>query len=216
MPAILKKCYLLFPVLFISCALYAMPEKGEVSAGHAEFNSVDSNTFKITTSEKAIINYRKFNFGEGQSVEFVQPSAKSTVLNRVTGKNPSKILGKLSGNGRVFLVNPSGVYFGPHATVNTGSFLASTLNIRDEDFLGDKFDFYLEPGTESAKIVNEGLISSNPEGFVALFAPFIENRGSIIASAGRVVLAAAGSASRWILLGMDCSNLQWTGSLRRR
>ena len=188
---LLKKRSLLLSILLISSALYAAPEQGEVAAGHAEFNSVDANSVKITTSEKAIINYRKFNIGEGQSVEFIQPSSKSAVLNRVTGKNPSKILGKLSGNGRVFLVNPSGVYFGPNATVNAGSFLASTLNIRDEDFLKDKFDFYLEPGNENAKIVNEGSIASIPEGFVALFAPFIENRGSIIASAGKVILAAA-------------------------
>src|SRR5581483_8980165 len=191
MSTILKKTYFFFSLLFVSAALNAAPENAEVVAGHAEFNQVDANSLKIKTSEKAILKFRKFNIGEGQSVEFVQPSSKSAVLNRVVGKDPSKILGQLKGNGRVFLVNPSGIYFGPNATVNTGSFLASTLNIRDEDFLNDKFEFYKEPGTEQARIVNEGLICSNAEGFIALFAPYIENKGSVIANAGRVVLAAA-------------------------
>ncbi|HEX4839182.1 MAG TPA: filamentous hemagglutinin N-terminal domain-containing protein, partial [Rhabdochlamydiaceae bacterium] len=190
MAAILKKFLILTPFVLAS-SLLALPENAEVAAGQADFHSSDSRTLKITTSDKAIINYQKFHIGEGEHVQFVQPSSKSTVLNRVKGKDPSKILGKLSGNGRVFLVNPSGIYFGPNATVNTGSFLASTLNIRDEDFLNGKLNFYQEPGSEKATIVNEGMIAASPEGFVAMFAPVIENRGTIYARAERVVLAAA-------------------------
>ncbi len=151
-----------------------------------EFHAVNPHHVQIEASDKAIINYQKFDIGLGEHVQFIQPSESSTVLNRVTAKNPSQILGELSGNGRVFLVNPSGIYFGPTAVVNVGSFVASTLNISDEDFLNDKFHFYREPG--SGQVVNEGLISASPEGFVALFAPFVENRGSIIARAGKVFL----------------------------
>ncbi|MFA6501721.1 MAG: filamentous hemagglutinin N-terminal domain-containing protein, partial [Parachlamydiales bacterium] len=146
---------------------------------------------KITASDKTIINYQSFNINESEHVEFIQPSDKATILNRVTGKDPSKILGKLSGNGRVFLVNPSGIYFGPNATVNTGSFLASTLNILDDDFLNDRFKFFQEIGSEKSSIVNEGNISVSPEGFIALFAPIIQNKGSILAHAGKVVLASS-------------------------
>ena len=40
-------------------------------------------------------------------------------LNRVTGsENPSEILGQLTANGQVWLVNSSGVFFGPNAQVN--------------------------------------------------------------------------------------------------
>jgi filamentous hemagglutinin family protein len=174
----------------VSSELFALPEGEQAAAGQVDF-SRDGSSLKITASDKAIINYQKFNIGEAEHVQFIQPSSKASVLNRIKSGNPSKILGKLTANGRVYLVNPSGIYFGPHATVNTGSFVASTLNIGDEDFLNGKLHFSHEPGSEKATIVNEGMISASPEGFVALFAPFIENRGSILAQAGKVILAAA-------------------------
>ena len=190
MAPFLKRIFYLTPLL-LTASLFALPEKGDVAAGQADFYSSGGRSLKVTTSDKAIINYHKFNIGEGECVEFIQPSVKSCVLNRVTGKNQSRILGKLSSNGRVFLVNPSGIYFGPKAIVNTGSFLASTLSIRDEDFLNDKYHFFLEPGAEKAQIINEGTIAASPEGFVAFFAPVIQNHGTILAKAEKIILASA-------------------------
>ncbi|MBS0653511.1 MAG: filamentous hemagglutinin N-terminal domain-containing protein, partial [Verrucomicrobia bacterium] len=184
----MKRVSCIIPFLIVCSNLSAMPEGGEVAAGSVEFRCVDGNALEIVTSDKAIINYKKFNIGDKERVQFIQPSGKSVVLNRVKGGDQSKILGSLSANGRVFLVNPNGIYFGPNSTVNAGSFLASTLNIRDEDFLNDKFQFFLEPGSEGAKIINEGIISAGAEGFIAFLAPIIENRGSILARAGKVLL----------------------------
>ncbi|MBS0627354.1 MAG: filamentous hemagglutinin N-terminal domain-containing protein, partial [Verrucomicrobia bacterium] len=190
MPSILKKFFCLVPFLAIA-PLFSLPEKETVTTGQADFHSSDKNSLQITASDKTIINYQKFNIAEGEHVQFIQPSASASVLNRVTSKDPSKILGQLSSNGRVFLINPNGICFGPNSIINTGSFLASTLNILDEDFLKDRFHFFQEPGSEKATITNEGMISASPEGFVTILAPFIENRGSISARAGKVVLAAA-------------------------
>ena len=44
------------------------------------------------------------------------------------------ILGTLTSNGRVFLVNPHGIVFGAGATIDTAGFIASTLNIADKRF----------------------------------------------------------------------------------
>jgi filamentous hemagglutinin family protein len=181
----------LLPWVLGTVPLCALPELGEVAAGQAEVQQLDPRTLSITTSDRAILHFRKFNIADKEHVQFIQPSSKSSVLNRITGGDPSQILGKLSANGHIFLVNPNGIVFGPKAMVNTGSFVASTLNIRDEDFLNDKYQFVLESGSEHSSIINHGLISASPEGFVAMFAPFIENRGSILAKAGRVILASA-------------------------
>ncbi|MBY0530217.1 MAG: filamentous hemagglutinin N-terminal domain-containing protein, partial [Rhabdochlamydiaceae bacterium] len=181
----------LLPLVLGTAPLCALPEIGEVKAGQAEIQHLDPRTLSITTSDRAILHFRKFNISEKEHVQYIQPSSKSSVLNRITGQDPSQILGKLSANGRVFLINPNGIVFGPSAIVNTGSLIASTLNIRDEDFLNDKYQFTLEPGSENSSIVNHGLISAGPEGFVAMFAPFIQNRGSILAKAGKVILASA-------------------------
>ena len=48
------------------------------------------------------------NIDQHQITEFIQQNANSGVLNRVTGVDPSSILGSLVSNGKVYLVNPKG------------------------------------------------------------------------------------------------------------
>jgi filamentous hemagglutinin family protein len=54
---------------------------------------------------------------QGGSTRFNQPDAASTSINRVLGNDPSRILGTLSSNGRLVLVNPSGITVGQGAAV---------------------------------------------------------------------------------------------------
>ena len=177
-------------LLCLSAPLTTLPRPENVPAGSAEFQ-VNNNAMNVVVSDQTIINYSAFSIDHGEQVTFVQPSSQSTVLNRVTGSDASKIYGSLNANGRVFLVNPNGMYFGPTAVVNTAAFVASTLSISDEDFLNGKYQFFVDSGAENALIVNEGLIQASPEGFVALMAPIIQNKGTIAARAGRIVLASA-------------------------
>ena len=137
--------------MIVCVYLNALPSGEEVRAGEATFSS-DGTCLTIGTSDKAIIEYQQFNIGKGEAVRFVQPSKDSCVLNRVTGGQGSEILGLLGGNGRIFLVNPEGIYFGPDAVVNAGSFLATSLSIRDEDFLNGRWEFVSE---SNGAIVNE-------------------------------------------------------------
>jgi hypothetical protein len=175
--------------LTLASSLSALPQGGEVAAGSAEFLA-ESNKLTVSVSDQVILNFEKFSIGKGEWVQFIQPNDKSCALSRITGGDPSQIFGSLSANGRLFLVNPNGIYFGPHASVNAGSFLASTLNIKDEDFLNGRFVFTAEPGSKAA-VINEGAICASNEGFIAILAPIIENRGSIFARADKIVLASA-------------------------
>lgn len=187
----MKQKNIIIFLVFLASKLFALPEGNEVISGKADFISSDTQTMRVVTSDKTIINYQKFDIDSNERVEFIQPSEKSCVLNRVTGKNVSQILGEMKSNGKVFLVNPQGIYFGKDAIVNTNSFVASTLNIKDEDFLTDSLKFFLEPESENSKIINEGKISVADSGFISLFSPIIENRGLILAKAGKVALASA-------------------------
>ncbi|MFA5250616.1 MAG: filamentous hemagglutinin N-terminal domain-containing protein, partial [Parachlamydiales bacterium] len=173
-----------------SSTLFALPQGHTVVAGQAEFSSQE-NKLTVLASDQAIINYQTFNLREGEKIEFVQPSVKACLLNRVVGGDISRLLGEIRSNGRIFLVNPQGIYFGREAVVNVGSLVASTLNIKDEDFLAGNYRFFLEPGAEKAKIVNEGKIASLDQGFIGLFAPIIENRGPLLAKAEKIILASA-------------------------
>lgn len=182
-----------FVSVTLSSTLLSLPKDVQVISGDVNMQ-VTSHMLEITASDKTIINYGSFDISASEMVRFLQPSSQSVVLNRITdgGKtSPSEILGNLEANGRVFLINPYGICFGENATINTNAFIASTLNIQDEDFLQGNYRFSLDKSAIHSKITNLGKITSSPEGFIAIMAPFIENRGSIVAQAGRVVLASA-------------------------
>src|SRR5688572_20475808 len=105
-----------------------------VARGQARFDTRGNNT-RITVSDRAIINYSKFDIPRNNAVRFVQPSASSKVLNRINSAVPSKIDGSLSANGIVYLVNPAGVRFGPNSVINVGQLYAAAANISDGDFM---------------------------------------------------------------------------------
>ena len=69
------------------------------------------------------------------------------------GSDPSVILGSLSANGKVFLINPNGVLFGRGAQVNVGGLVASTLGISDADFMAGRYTF---SGTSRARRAQPG------------------------------------------------------------
>ncbi|RQH21807.1 filamentous hemagglutinin N-terminal domain-containing protein [Okeania hirsuta] len=76
-------------------------------------------------------SFQEFNIREGRSVYFINPNGIENILTRITGNNPSSILGKLGvdGGANLFLVNPQGIFFGPNASLDIrGSFIATTAN----------------------------------------------------------------------------------------
>ena len=105
-----------------------------------------------------IVNWQTFSIGAGETTQFVQQSALSAVLNRVTTQNPSTILGALQSNGRVFLVNPSGILFAQGSRVDTAGLVASSLAMSDADFLAGRLRFAAN-GT-AGPVLNDGTITT--------------------------------------------------------
>lgn len=177
--------------LFFTSLAQAAPVGGVVSAGSASINTTSGNTTINQSTPKAIVNWQGFNIGVGESVRFNQPSTSAIILNRVIGPNGSSILGKLSANGRVFLINPNGILFGSGSQVNVGGMVASTQGITDANFLAGKYNF---TGNSSAEILNQGTINSNADGgYIALLGANVTNNGVINARLGTVALAAGNS-----------------------
>ncbi|MGK7927153.1 MAG: filamentous hemagglutinin N-terminal domain-containing protein [Spirulina sp.] len=82
-------------------------------------------------------SFQEFNVGEGRGVYFANPTVIQHILTRVTGGNPSDILGRLGvlGEANLWLINPNGIYFGPDASLDIrGSFVGTTA---DGVWLGD-------------------------------------------------------------------------------
>ncbi len=168
--------------------IYALPKGEEVVVGSAIFDHPDSNTLNIdTSSEKIIINYNSFSIDQQEAVHFNQPSTSSIALNRVVGVDPSSIMGTLTANGRIFLVNPNGVIFGSNSHVDVAALVASTLNITDDDFLNGRYNFFKDG--KAASILNQGNLTIRNGGYVCLLSQAVENQGTIQANLGTVVVA---------------------------
>ncbi|MFC1534891.1 beta strand repeat-containing protein, partial [Thermodesulfobacteriota bacterium] len=182
---------LVLVVPFINLYTYANPKGPQVTHGQADFSNTHPDTLNVTNSPNAIINWQAFSIQQNEITRFIQESANSAVLNRVIGSNPSHILGQLLSNGHVFLINPNGMVFGPDSVIDTAGFVASTLNITDQDFLEGNFHF--DGGPDSGSILNQGFITAGKNGDIYLIAPNIENRGIIHTEGGNLLLAAGES-----------------------
>ncbi|MDP2241288.1 MAG: filamentous hemagglutinin N-terminal domain-containing protein, partial [Burkholderiales bacterium] len=161
-----------------------------VVAGQAGF-STQGSTLSITNSPGAIINWQGFSIGAGETTRFLQQSTASSVLNRVIGPDPSSILGTLTSNGRVFLINPSGILFGQGARIDVAGLVASTLNLSNQDFLAGRLNF--TPNPLAGKVENQGSITTPSGGSVYLVGSNVTNSGIINSPQGDVILAAGQS-----------------------
>jgi filamentous hemagglutinin family protein len=168
----------------------ALPTDGAVVAGAASITTGKTALTVNQSSQNAVINWQSFSIGQNEAVTFVQPSSNSVALNRVLGTDPSTILGVLTANGQVFLLNPNGVLFAKGAQVNVAGLVASTLGISNANFMAGNYQF---SGSSTATVLNKGAINAGSGGYVALLGADVSNEGVITARLGTVALA-AGSA----------------------
>jgi filamentous hemagglutinin family protein len=187
----------LLPLLIPAClgaagigAALANPAGPQVVHGQATF-SQQGNVLSITNSPNAIINWSSFSIAPGEMTRFIQQSSDSAVLNRITGQDPSRIMGALQSNGRVYLINPNGILFGANAQVDVNGLVASSLAISNTDFLAGKNKF--TAGAAAGDVSNLGAITTPAGGQVLLIAPNVSNSGIITSPQGEVMLAAGRS-----------------------
>lgn len=178
---------------------------------------VRQNKMTITqTSDRATLDWASFNIGAQNAVRFQQPGKNSIALNNIHDNSPSSILGTLSANGQVYLVNQNGFMFGPNARVNTNSLVVSTLNVTEDALqrglsnainnngsaalvkdssLTGKSAIYREENGQLVKrsitIAEGAQLKSQSGGRILVVAPSIENRGTINTPNGQAILAAA-------------------------
>ncbi|TQE92864.1 MAG: filamentous hemagglutinin N-terminal domain-containing protein, partial [Spiribacter salinus] len=175
--------------LTLAASAHANPQGGQVVRGSAGISESGKTMTIHQHSDKAVIDWNSFNIELDEHTRFEQPSAGSAILNRVRGDQASQILGRLSANGKVVLVNPNGVHFGPNATVDVNSLIATTSDIDNDAFMADGSLRFTESGKPGAKVVNEGMITAAEAGLVGLVAPQVENHGIIQARLGKVEMA---------------------------
>ena len=173
-------------------ALAQSPGGGTVVGGTA---SIVQSSPTLTTinqaTQKAIIDWRSFSIGVGNTVQFIQPNASAIALNRVTGNQASQISGSLLANGQVWLLNPNGMLIGAGGQVNVGSFLGTTHSISNQQFMQGDYRFSSEGVIAGALVSNLGSITANNGGYAILAGNAVRNEGTIQANLGQVVLGGA-------------------------
>jgi hypothetical protein len=198
--------------------LWANPTGGQVVDGSATISSNGSTLTVNQTTNRAIINWQSFSIGQGELTSFIQPSASSANLSRVLGGDPSQLLGSLTSNGQVYLINPSGIVFGQGFQLNTSGFLASTLDVDNGAFMsGGNLHF---AGNSTAGITNNGTLTTTA-GDVYLFARSVTNNGTInsagtagLAAGSDILLASSGDQRVYIQAGSQSGTVINKGTVQ--
>ncbi|WP_072389324.1 filamentous haemagglutinin family protein [Hyphomicrobium sp. CS1BSMeth3] len=175
----------------------------------------DGERTKVTIEQlqqKSILTWQTFNVGKETDLTFDQKGNRDWIaLNRVLDPSlaPSRILGSITADGSVYVINRNGIIFGGTSQINVGSLLASSLDIkgpntnlvadRDQTFLNGLF------ASGTAIFQNRKL----PDATGALIIPdAIE--GNVVVEAGAVLRAASASGlddgGRIMLFGPNVTN----------
>lgn len=120
-------------------------------------------------------SFGDFSVGANHIANFRNDSGLATanILSRVTGGNPSNIFGTIQtmgfGQANLFLMNPVGIVFGPHASLNVGGSVTVTTANHLKLVDGVRFKAFPNP-------LGDRLLSASP---VAAFGFFGSDPGAI-------------------------------------
>ena len=165
--------------------IVANPQGMNVAQGSASVMQVPGQ-LEITPSDRSILYWDSFSIETGETTRFIQPSVDSIVVNKVLGADVSRLMGCLQANGQVYLVNPNGVLIGPNGRIDTGGFIAATMDMHFDDRL-DMLSLHIEKSA-MGDIVHLGAIATT-NGPVALLARSVDIQGSIDAKGPEILLA---------------------------
>jgi filamentous hemagglutinin len=92
----------------------------------------------VQNQQQALVDWSSFNIGRHTTLNFDQSAGGASVgqwivFNQVTDPtgNPSQILGSITAQGQVYVINQNGIIFGGSSQVNVNTLVASSLPIND-------------------------------------------------------------------------------------
>src|SRR5437867_11485725 len=196
---LLDRALLLVALASLCALLIADPGVSKAQAPPITASGLNTQVGPATTLPNGMINYdltggtRPGNgpnlfhsFGEfsvpvNNIANFLNETHLPTnnILSRVTSGNPSNIFGTIQttdfGSAHLFLMNPSGILFGPNASLNVGGSVSFTTANYIRLFDGvNSSNFYANPASDSlansvlstAPLVNFGFLTPAAFGFL--------------------------------------------------
>ncbi len=200
-----RTCTLQFVVSFVMTVLMLSAPLSVVVATPDVFDDggasviANGNTTAVTVdSQQTIMEWNSLDtYGDlgpsgRETLAFLQAQGitNASVLNRVISGELTNFNGDLSAAGmNIFIINPSGIVFGPQSYVEANMLVASGLQMSNSDFLdfvnGNITEMKFE-GVNGAAVTNEGQINATLGAY--LVGQHVINSGTI--SSPLVVLAA--------------------------
>ncbi len=129
---------------------------------------------------------------EGHHVNINQASSNYLfVAKAAPDADPTFILGKLTADGRVIIIDRNGVFHGPNSVIDVAGIIETTGDIDIADLRANEFGQYeITNITEGAITIGDGAnITVRNAGLAAFVAPSVSNAGVINATMGKVALA---------------------------
>lgn len=175
---------------------------------------VDSNTINISGGQRSndgsnlFHGFDSFNVESGQTASFITPADLENVISHISGgqSNIDGLLQVLGSDANLYLINPSGILFGPNTQLNLpGNFTAATatdigfgeqwldlLNLTEQPvnygtLVGSPTAFNF---ATASPIVNLGNLSVSSERSLALFGGNVISTGKLSAPEGNITITA--------------------------
>ncbi|HAX80514.1 MAG TPA: hypothetical protein DCY88_32940 [Cyanobacteria bacterium UBA11372] len=213
----------------IACLSYTSPVYSQIAPdGTLSTNVTTTNNLNFTINDgnrsgnNLFHSFRDFSVPTGGEAFFNNAQEIQNIFSRVTGGTISNIDGliRANGNANLFLLNPSGIIFGPNARLNIGgSFIATTAssfkfadgvefsatNPQAAPLLTINVPIGLQIGTNPGSIVNRSIATDSNSQVVGmqvrsgrsltlLGGDVIQEGGRLNAPGGRIELAGLASA----------------------
>jgi filamentous hemagglutinin family protein len=202
-----------FTVLFLAQLPIALPVLGQPTIVTPQGNTLNITGGTTSIDGKNLFHVLdRFNINTGQTANFQTQSTIRNILTRISGGEPSLIDGllKVSGsNANLYLLNPSGILFGPNARLDLGgNFFGSTasgIQFGNQSWNGDRNanvnaltgdPTHLIFGPNASAVINAGNLSVATGKSLTLMGSSVANTGTLTAPGGQIsIVAVPGSQS---------------------
>lgn len=191
----------------------ASANPGGATAIHGQASlTANGNQLLVTTQNGAgtnhsAINWQSFSIPAGSSTYFQQPGVNSTSINRVVTNTPSLIFGTLGSNGKLVLVNQSGITVGAGALVDTAGFTASALRMTDADAIAGRLRFG-DAGVAAGDVSVQGRILARSGDVVLLGSHVLAGADALVQAPNGNTILAAGQQIEITARGLEGITLQ--------
>ncbi len=212
----IRLAIMVFPRIFTLLLLQlpiALPALGQPTIVTPQGNSLTITGGATSGDGKNLFHVLdRFNVNTGQTADFQTQSTIRNILTRISGGEPSLIDGllKVSGsNANLYLLNASGILFGPNARLDLGgNFFGSTasgIQFGNQTWNGDRNasvnaltgdPTHLIFGPSASAVINAGNLSVATGKSLALIGSSVANTGTLTAPGGQIsIVAVPGSQS---------------------